>query len=98
MAMKLVTTTDRRMRNAFTQFAGTDPGGDCRNSYLQDCSQIWGKQSRNDLLWKRFLHPLWDAVGEWRPILRWLWRTTQLFGPELYPPQKFPQPFSWLQL
>jgi hypothetical protein len=32
------------------------------------------------LLWKRFLHPLWDAVGECGPILRWLWRTTQLDG------------------
>ena len=26
--------SDRRMRNAFIQLAGTDPGGYCRNSYL----------------------------------------------------------------
>jgi hypothetical protein len=26
--------SDRRMRNAFIQLTGTDPGGDCRHSYL----------------------------------------------------------------
>jgi hypothetical protein len=26
--------SDRRMKNAFIGLAGTDPGGDCRHSYL----------------------------------------------------------------
>jgi hypothetical protein len=44
MPMELVTATpNRRLRNAFIQLTGTDPGGDCSDSYPQNYSQIRGK-------------------------------------------------------
>jgi len=70
MPMELVTAdSDRKLRNAYIQLTGTDPGGDCSDSYLQNCSQVRDKQIRRASqgradLWKRLLHPLWRGAGE----------------------------------